>query len=94
MRGLIKSFWLEAVNWSLHILNKSPTLAIQNMTSKGMEWSPTTYAHVTDEKRKKLNEKYEKYTFLGVSDHSKAYKLYNPRSKEDYCDNLTFDEAV
>ena len=29
--GIPKSFWPEAVNWSIHILNRSPTLAIQNM---------------------------------------------------------------
>jgi hypothetical protein len=32
MSGIPKGFWLEAVNWSIHILNRSPTLAVQNMT--------------------------------------------------------------
>ncbi|XP_058110887.1 uncharacterized protein LOC131253765 [Magnolia sinica] len=27
-----KKIWPEAVNWSVHILNESPTLAVQNMT--------------------------------------------------------------
>jgi len=30
--GIPKSFWPEVVNWSIHILNRSPTLAVQNMT--------------------------------------------------------------
>ncbi|RVW40116.1 Retrovirus-related Pol polyprotein from transposon TNT 1-94 [Vitis vinifera] len=32
-RGKIpKSFWPEAVNWSIHVLNRSPTFSVQNMT--------------------------------------------------------------
>jgi len=27
-----KSFWPEAVNWTVHVLNRSPTLAVKNMT--------------------------------------------------------------
>ncbi|RDX83507.1 hypothetical protein CR513_35567, partial [Mucuna pruriens] len=30
--GVPKTFWPEAVIWSIHILNRSPTLAVQNMT--------------------------------------------------------------
>ncbi|RDX82994.1 hypothetical protein CR513_36148, partial [Mucuna pruriens] len=40
------------------------------------------YEHAVDEKRKKLNDKFEKCIFVGVSNHSKAYKLYDPRSKK------------
>lgn len=29
---ILKSFWLEAVNWSIHVLNRSPTFVVQNMT--------------------------------------------------------------
>lgn len=36
------------------------------------------YAHIPDEKRKKLDDKGGKYVFLGVREHSKAYKLLNP----------------
>jgi len=32
MSGIPKSLWPEAVNWSIHILNRSPTHAVQNMT--------------------------------------------------------------
>ncbi|TXG69126.1 hypothetical protein EZV62_004061 [Acer yangbiense] len=35
-----------------------------------------------DEKRKKLNDKGQKYVFLGVSEASKAYKLFNPLTKK------------
>jgi hypothetical protein len=27
-----KKFWPEAVNWAVHVLNRSPTLAVKNKT--------------------------------------------------------------
>ena len=27
-----KTFWPEAVNWSIHVLNRNSTFAVQNMT--------------------------------------------------------------
>ena len=90
--GIPKSFWPEAVNWSIHILNRSPTLTVQNMTQEEA-WSGRkpvvdhfrifgciAYAHIPDEKRRNLDNKGEKCIFLGVSDKSKAYKLYNPKT--------------
>ena len=90
--GIPKSFWPEAVNWSIHILNRSPTLAVQNMTQEEA-WNGRkpvvdhfrifgciAYAHIPDEKRRNLDKKGEKCIFLGVSDKSKAYKLYNPNT--------------
>ena len=68
-------------------MNKSPTLTVQNMTLEEA-WSgrkPTVdhfrifkciaYAHIPNEKMRKLENKGEKCIFLGVSDKSKAYKL-------------------
>ena len=40
------------------------------------------YAHVPDELRKKLDNKGDKCIFVGYSDESKAYKLYNPSTKK------------
>lgn len=31
-KGIPKKFWLEAVNWNVHVLNRSPTFAVKNMT--------------------------------------------------------------
>ncbi|KAL6322933.1 hypothetical protein AAG906_022771 [Vitis piasezkii] len=75
-RGKIpKSFWPEAVNWSIHVLNRSPTFSVQNMTSEEA-WSGRkpvvdhfkifgciAYAHVPDEKRKKFDDKGKKEFF-------------------------------
>lgn len=76
-RGCItKSFWPEAVNWSIHILNRCPTLAVKDMMPEEA-WSghkPTVdhfrifgciaFAHVPNEKRKKLDNKREKCFFF------------------------------
>ena len=105
-RGKIpKSFWPEAVNWSIHVLNRSPTFSVQNMTLEEA-WSgrkPTVdnfkifgciaYAHVPDEKMKKLDDKGEKCVFLRVSEASKAYKLFNPLTKKIVTSrDVIFDE--
>jgi hypothetical protein len=78
----------------MHILNRCPTVAVQNKTPEEA-WSgvkPTigyfrvfgcvAHAHVPDQKRSKLDDKSRKCVLLGVSDESKAYRLYDPVSKK------------
>ncbi|KAJ8624212.1 hypothetical protein MRB53_032742 [Persea americana] len=73
---------------------ESPTIAVRNKTPEEA-WSgrrPSidhlrifgciAYAHVPDEKRKKLDDRGVKCVFLGVSAESKAYRLYNPVTKQ------------
>lgn len=92
--GVPKSFWPETVLWSIHVLNRCPTFSVKNMTPEEA-WSgrkPSVdhfkvfgciaYAHIPDEKRKKLDDKGAKCIFLGVSEHSKAYKLFNPTTEK------------
>ncbi|KAL6286215.1 hypothetical protein ACE6H2_010605 [Prunus campanulata] len=100
-----KSFWPEAVNWSIHILNRSPTFAVRDLTPEEA-WSGRkpavgyfkvfgciAYARIPDEKRKKLDDKGEKCVFLGISEVSKAYKLFNPVSKKIIISrDVVFDE--
>ncbi|KAL5767185.1 hypothetical protein ACOSQ2_013968 [Xanthoceras sorbifolium] len=51
------------------------------------------FAHILDEKRKKLDDKGEKCIFLSVSKQSKAYKLYNPKTKKIFISrDVVFDE--
>jgi len=40
------------------------------------------YAHIPDQLRKKLDNKGEKCIFIGYSEESKAYRLYNPSTKK------------
>jgi len=102
---LPKTFWPEVVNWSIHVLNRSPTFSVQNMTPKEA-WSgrqPSVghfkifgciaYAHIPNEKRKKLDDKAEKCVFVGVSETLKAYKLFNPLTKKIVTSrDVIFDE--
>lgn len=94
MSNVPKSFWPEVVNWSIYILNRSPTLAVQNRTPEEA-WSGRkpnvdnfrifgciAYARVPEQRRRKLDDKGEKCIFLGISNESKAYRLYNPITKK------------
>ena len=89
-----RSFWAEAATWSVHIINRSPTAAVTNKTPEEC-WTGNkpnvahfrifgcvTYVHVPNEKRIKLEDKSYKCVFLGVSEESKAYRLYDPESKK------------
>ncbi|GKV07212.1 hypothetical protein SLEP1_g19010 [Rubroshorea leprosula] len=75
---LPKEFWPEAVNWSVHILNRSLTSSLPNMKPKEAwngrklaidyfrNFGCIAYAHVPDQKRSKLDDKGEKCIFLGI----------------------------
>ena len=89
-----KNFWPEAVNWTTHVLNRSPTLAVKGVTLEEA-WSGVKpnvdyfrvfgcigHVHVPDNKRKKLDDKSFQCVLLGVSEESKAYRLYDPVSKK------------
>ncbi|GAU29902.1 hypothetical protein TSUD_379930 [Trifolium subterraneum] len=93
-RGVPKVFWPEAVKWATHIMNRSPTLSVKDITPEET-WSgikPSVhhfrvfgciaFAHVLDKQRTKLDDKNIKCVHLGVSDESKAYKLYDPIKKK------------
>lgn len=88
-----KGFWPEAVNWTVHVLNRSPTLIVKNMTPEEA-WSGikpsvehfrvfgcVSHVHILDAKRTKLEDKSFSCVLLGVSEESKAYRLYDPVSK-------------
>jgi transposase InsO family protein len=89
-----KNFWPEAVNWAIYVLNRSPTLTVKDVTPQEA-WSgvkPTaehfrvfgciSYAHIPDARRTKLTSKSLLCVLLGVSEESKAYRLYDSTSKK------------
>lgn len=41
-----------------------------------------SYAHVPEEMRRKLDDRSEKCVFIGYSEESKEYRLYNPVTKK------------
>lgn len=93
-RNVPKMFWPEAVKWAAYVLNRSPTLSVKNITPEEA-WSdvkPTVkhfrvfgcvaFVHVPSVNRKKLDNRSTRCVLLGVSEESKAYKLYDPVAKK------------
>lgn len=100
-----KSFWPDAVQWANHVLNRSPTVIIKNMTLEEA-WSgnkPSVehfrvfgcvgYVHIPDVKRTKLDDKSVKCVMIGYSRESKAYKMFDPVEKKAYTSrDVIFEE--
>ncbi|KAL9429389.1 hypothetical protein AB3S75_031241 [Citrus x aurantiifolia] len=93
-KKLPKTFWPEAVNWAFYVLNRCPTLAVMNQTPEEA-WSGrkpsvehfrifgcVAHVHVPEAKRKKLDARSITCVLLGVSEESKAYRLYDPVAKK------------
>ena len=94
--GLPKFYWLEAINSSIYILNKSLTHAIKDKTSEEVwiGWRPIVNylweffgalpipIFQTKKEKKHVNDKGEKYIFLVISDFSRSYKLCNHNTKK------------
>ena len=87
---LPKNFWAKTMARTTYLLNRCPSKSVENMTPQEV-WSgykPSVshlrifgciaYAQVPETKRKKLDDHGEKCIFIGYSEESKAYKLYNP----------------
>jgi hypothetical protein len=92
--GLGKEFWEEAMGTTCYLVNRSPSLALDDKTPPkvwtGKKPSLThlkvfgcdAYVHVRMEKRSKLDKKVEKCIFIIYKDGLKGYKLWNPESKK------------
>ncbi|RDX90417.1 putative mitochondrial protein, partial [Mucuna pruriens] len=79
-----KTFWAEAVAWSVHVLNRSPTLVVRNKTTKEA-WNivkPSvkyfrvfgciSHVHVPDAERTKLDDKSLCCVLLGVKESTSS----------------------
>ena len=86
-----KIFWPEAVSWMIHVLNRSPTLALRDITPEEA-WSEEKpsfdyfrvfgcvgHVHIPDARRTNLEEK---SVSCGVSGESKGYKCLIQFPKE------------
>jgi hypothetical protein len=88
-KGSSNYFWGDAVATTVYILNRCPTSALDMMTPYESWYEKKTivnhfrvfgcvsYVHVVDQKRQKLDPKSESCIFVGYSEQSKAYRLYN-----------------
>ena len=100
-----KSFWADAVQWANHVLNRSPTTIVKDMTPEEA-WSgnkPSVehfrvfgcvgYAHVPEVKRTKLDDRSVKCVMIGYSSESKAYKMFDPIEKKAHISrDVIFEE--
>ena len=90
---LPEEFWPKAVNWIVHLLNRCPPLAVKDKMPKepwsGLKssvehfrvFSCIGHVHIPEKNRRKLDDKSLQCVFLGLSQESKAYRMYDPVSK-------------
>jgi hypothetical protein len=89
-----KKFWPEAARWTSHVLNRSLTSAVNDMVPEEC-WSgvkPSVdhfsvvgcigHVHIPEQHRIKLDNKSHKCILLGISEESKAYRLFDPISNK------------
>ncbi|GJV88201.1 retrovirus-related pol polyprotein from transposon TNT 1-94 [Tanacetum coccineum] len=100
-----KSFWPNAVQWANHVLNRSPTTIMKDMTPEEA-WSGSKpsvehfrvfgcigYVYVPDVKRTKLDDKSVKCVMIGYSSESKAFKMFDPvENKAHVSRDVIFEE--
>ena len=89
-KHLSNEYWVEAVATTVYIMNWCPKKSVKHKVLQE-SWTCMNhsvshlklfgcgaYAHVPDELRKKLDKKEKKCIFVGYSEETKAYKLYDP----------------
>lgn len=93
-KGLPNNFWAEAVNTAVYILNRSPTKAVLNKTpyeawhkkkpqvNHLKVFGCIAYSLIPSQNRDKFDQKGEKHIFIGYSDESKGYRLFNPTKNQ------------
>jgi hypothetical protein len=84
----------EVVASSVYLMNRFPTtsfkMKVPQEACSGTElnfshlktFGCIAFTHIPSELRKKLDDRSEKCIFVGYSETSKAYRLYNPISKK------------
>ncbi|KAK1433672.1 hypothetical protein QVD17_10587 [Tagetes erecta] len=104
-KKMTKVLWAEAVMWTFHVLNRSPTKALSNKTPNEAwygkkpsvehfrTWGCIAHVHIPKEKRTKLDDKSVTCIFMGISEESKGYRLLNPRTMMvTVSDGVVFEE--
>jgi len=101
-----QEFWVEAVETTCYLVNRSPSSALKDKTPQEV-WTgkkPSlshlrvfgcdAYVHVPKEKRTKLDSKSKKCIFIGYKDGLKGYKLWNPVTRKVmYSRDVVFREV-
>ena len=92
--GLPKTFWAEALSTATYVQNRAPTVVLGEKTPyevlnkrkpnvKHLKvFGCEAYAHVPSDERSKLASKSRKCVFLGYSNVTKGYRLYDLESRK------------
>ena len=93
--GLPNIFWAESISTAAYVRNRVPTRAIKDGRTPYELWygrkpnvnyfkvfGCVAYAHIKDDKRRKLDAKVEKMRFVGYSLKSKGYRLYDESKRK------------
>ena len=91
---LPQQFWAEALSTAVYLKNRSPTKAVDGMTSCGA-WTRKkpkvahlrvfgceAYAHIPKDERRKLDPKARKCVLLGYGEETKGYRFYDPEKRK------------
>ena len=102
---LPKTFWGEALSTAAYVRNRSPTVALQDMTPyealnghkpnvKHLRtFGCTSFVHIPKDERDKLDAKSKKCIFLGYGSTTKGYRLFNLDTKKVFHSrDVIFDE--
>lgn len=101
-----KTLWVEAANWTNHVINISLTKSVKEMVTEE-KWSglkprvdyfrlfgSIAHVHIPEQKRTKLDDRSRKCILIGVSDESKTYRLYDPILKKNtISSDVIFEEG-
>jgi len=93
-KNLPVKIWEEAVNTACYILNRTPTVSNQGMTSYETwinrkskldhirVFDLEAYAHISKQLRKKWDKKSQKRILVGYQVNSCNYRLFNPQTRK------------
>jgi transposase InsO family protein len=96
-KKLEKSFWAEAANSAVYLLNRSGKSPQKNVSPfelwfgkrpnlelilHGGQFGMTVWSYIPKEKRKKLDAKSERGIFMGYSEMTKGYRIYLPEKRK------------
>jgi hypothetical protein len=87
-------YWVESVATTIYIMNRCPTKSVKNIVPQEAwtcmkynvvhlkNFGCVAYAHVPYELRKKMGKKGQKCIFVGYSEETKGYKMYDPVARK------------
>ena len=105
--NLSNAYWAEAVSTATYLRNRMITTALNSDCTPYQYWyskNPslehirtfgcTVYSHIPDGNRKKLDKKAEKLIFIGYTESTQNYKVWDPVGQRSYTrHDVIFNES-